>query len=99
MERACFKPASEERGGRRASEAADVVTGHGNAAKCQAEQHGRAHGEMVPGAAVVARPRGGVALRAGVRCAREPDRAVVTLQLSPAFVGGANIFHSVYVVD
>src|ERR1700674_6107622 len=83
----------------RASETADVVAGHGNAAKPKAEQHGCAHGEMIPGAAVVTGPGGGVALRAGVRGPGQHEWALVDLQLAQAFVGGANIFHSVDVVD
>src|SRR5713101_2492049 len=54
---------------------------------------------MIPGAAVVAGPSGGVALRAGVSGARQHKRALIALQLAQAFVSGANIFHSVDVVD
>ena len=54
---------------------------------------------MIPCAAIVAGPGRGVALRPGVRGAREDKWPLVGLQLTQAFVGSANIFHSIYVMD
>src|SRR6267154_678880 len=94
-----FKPAREEIGGGRACEAADVVTDESVAAKPEAQQHGRAHSKVIPGAAVIAGPGGCVALSAGIGGAGEYKGPLVGLQLAQAVVGGADIFPAVDVVD
>src|SRR5690242_10362825 len=54
---------------------------------------------MVPGAAVVAGPGGGIALCAGIGRARKNEGALSGLQLQQAFVSGAGIFHAIYIVS
>ena len=53
---------------------------------------------MIPGAAVVARPGCGKALRTRECRSREHKRTLIRLQLQQAFVGGAHIFHAEDVV-
>src|SRR6266481_573104 len=71
----------------------------GETAKPEAEQHRRAHVEVIPGAAVVTGPSGGVALSAGVGGTGEHEWPLVGLQLPQAVISGTNIFHSVDVVN
>src|SRR5437763_1460946 len=54
---------------------------------------------MVPRAAVVTRPAGGVTLRAGVSSAREHERPEVRTKLKHAVVGGAHVLHAENVVN
>ena len=54
---------------------------------------------MVPGAAVVAGPGGGVALRAGISSTRQYKGSLVALQFAQAIVSSTDVFHAVHVVD
>src|SRR5882672_6482207 len=54
---------------------------------------------MAPGAAVVAGPRGGIALGAGIGGAGEHEGPFLRLQLKQSFVGRAHILHAVDIVD
>ena len=54
---------------------------------------------MVPRGEVVAGPRGGVALSAGVAGAGQHERARVGLERQQAVPGGAGVLHAVDVVD
>ena len=49
---------------------------------------------MIPGAAVVARPGGGITLRPGEGRARKHEGALASLQFQQALVGGAGVFHA-----
>src|SRR5438270_14075801 len=49
---------------------------------------------MIPGAAVVARPSGGITLRPGEGRARKHEGALASLQFQQALVGGAGVFHA-----
>ena len=54
---------------------------------------------MIPAAAVVARPRGGIALASGVARPRQHERPLIGLQRQQPFKGSARIFHAVDIVD
>src|SRR5882762_6424751 len=94
-----LEPTSKEIGGRRTRETTDIIASHPVTAKPQAEQHRRAHVEVIPGAAVVTGPSGGIALSASVGGAGEHEGPLVGLQLAQAVISGTNIFHSVDVVN
>ena len=81
-----------------AREAADVRPGEADAGEAEVEQHRHGEAEAGPGAFVVARPRGGVALHARPARAREEDGALVRLQREEAVVAGARHLHPVEVV-
>src|SRR5437762_14164263 len=76
IERADFEPARQQIGRRRAGEAADVVTDQGHSGDSHAHEHWRAHRQVVPSAAVVAGPGGGIALGAGIGRASENEGAL-----------------------
>src|SRR5689334_15204970 len=54
---------------------------------------------MIPRAAVVPGPSGGIALCAGVGCSSKDERTLSSLQFQQAFVSGASVFHTEDVVS
>ena len=54
---------------------------------------------MIPGAAVVARPGGGITLGAGICGAREHEWPFVRLQFAQPIIGGTHVLHAVDIVN
>src|SRR5258708_17058882 len=54
---------------------------------------------MIPGAAVVPGPCGGIALRAGIRRARKHERPFLPLQLAQSVVSRADVLHAEDIVN
>ncbi len=54
---------------------------------------------MIPCAAVIPGPRGGIPLGAGIRGARQHEGPFFRLQLAQSLVGRSNVLHPVHIVD
>src|ERR1700686_838497 len=94
-----LRPFGEELGGWIADEAAYVRAAHSKPAEAKVLQRGSGQAQMIPGAAVVASPSGGVALTSGVGSARQNERTLVGRNLQQSFVSGARILHAINIVN
>src|SRR6266699_1060300 len=54
---------------------------------------------MIPSTAVIARPRGGIALRSGIRGAGKHEGPFLLLKFAQTFIGRADILHAEHIVD
>src|SRR5438045_3858511 len=84
---------------RSASEAANVRATHPEPAQPEIQQHRSCKPEMIPRAAIVSGPCGGIALSARVSSACEYKRAQIWCELQQAFISRARILHTVHVVN
>ena len=99
IQRSDLEPASQQISRRRTGKTSNVVTDERVTRNPHAQEHRRAHLQMIPGAAVVARPSGGIPLGAGIRGAREHEWPFVRLEFAQPVVRGADILHAVHIVD
>ncbi len=99
IECAGFDPTGKKGRRWRSGKSADIVAHHSVAGNSHAEQHRRAHAEMIPNCDVVAGPGRGVALSAGIGSTRQHKRPLVRPQLQQSFLRGAHILHSKNVVN
>src|SRR5262249_13176233 len=99
IERSKGDPPSQQVRRRAAAESANVVADVSETGDSQAEQIRNAHSHVVPCTRIIAGPRCGVSLPAGVGGTSEDERPLVSLKFEKPLVGGAGVLHPEYVVD
>src|SRR6266550_42672 len=99
LECAKFEPPRQQLRPGAADKATYIGSAHPKTAQPEAQEHWRGQSKMVPGAAVVAGPRGGVSLATGIAGARQDEGPLIRRELQQSVVRCPGVFHSVDVVD
>src|SRR6266550_3182517 len=99
LECAEFEPPRQQLRSGAADKAAHIRSAHSKAAESEVQEHWSRQSKMVPGAAVVAGPRGGVSLATGITGARQDEGPLIRRELQQSVIGCPGVLHSVDVVD
>src|SRR5216683_4888518 len=99
LECAKFEPPRQQLRSGAADKATYICSAHAKPTQPEVQEHWSRQSKMVPGAAVVPRPRGDISLAAGITGTRQNEGPLVGRELQQSVVGRAGVFHSVDIVD
>src|SRR5580704_1025999 len=99
LEGAEFEPLRQKLRPRTAYKTTNICSTHAKPAETKIEQHGCCKPKMIPGAAVVARPRSGIPLATGITGARQNEGPLIGRKPQQSIIGRPRILHSVDIVN
>src|ERR1700730_15145382 len=95
LECAKFEPFCQQLRSRASDEAAHIRSAHAETTESEVQEHWSRESKMIPGAAVVAGPGGGISLAAGIAGAGQDEGTLIGRELQQSVVSRAGVLHSV----